>query len=538
MKNAFLPKSLLTLTAVFCFSIYSFSQESESSDKCWYHWDHAKLGVAGISLKETYDFLREKNRKSKTVIVAIIDSGADTAHIDLKDNLWTNPGEIPYNGIDDDKNGYVDDIHGWNFIGGSSGENVNGDSWEKTRYYGRLKAKFGEKTKKEISKEDAKDWALWEEVKTDYENELLQTAQELSYIQQLLKGFEAIEDVLTDFFDSSEFTLDQVKEINSTDEKVLEAKRLYVSLTEGGLSKKDLQKWFDDYNSTLQVKLNPDNNTRLIVGDDVTNIKDSLYGNNDVKAETSSHGTSVSGIVGAVRGNGEGIDGIADNVKLMIIRVVPGGDERDKDVALGIRYAVKMGAQIINCSFGKDYSPNKEFVDDAARFAEKNNVLIVHAAGNDSKDIDEGKNFPTAKYLDGNSCSTWLEVGASSQEVGIGLNADFSNYGKVSVDLFAPGVDIYTLNPGNAYGSSDGTSVASPVAAGVAALILSYYPNLTAVQLKKILMDSSVKYSKQQTVVYTGNGKTKKKKFGDLSKTGGIVNALNAAKMAEELMKK
>ncbi len=246
------------------------------------------------------------------------------------------------------------------------------------------------------------------------------------------------------------------------------------------------------------------------------------------------HGTHVAGIIGAVRGNGVGVDGIAPAVKFMMIRTVPDGDERDKDVANAIRYAVDNGAKIISMSFGKAYSPYKAAVDDPVRYADAKGVLMVHAAGNDGADLAKGKNFPTPAYLGGGHPVNWLEVGASSWKGGDELAASFSNYGQNEVDVFAPGVDILSTVPGNQYERDSGTSMAAPVVSGLAALIMDYYPNLSASDVRKIIVASVSKYD--QTVNRPGDDKDKVRvPFGTLSVSGGIVNAYNALKMAEEM---
>ena len=206
-----------------------------------------------------------------------------------------------------------------------------------------------------------------------------------------------------------------------------------------------------------------------IVQDDETNINDRDYGNKDIMASTPFHGTHCSGIIGAVRDNGIGVDGIADNVRIMMVRAVPDGDEHDKDIANAIRYAVDNGAQIISMSFGKDFSPQKQWVDDAVRYAQSKGVLMVHAAGNDAANIDSADNFPNPTFIDGNGrATTWITVGASGDPKLGGITASFSNYGKKEVDVFAPGVQIYSTIPtGNNYGTASGTSMACPVVCGI-----------------------------------------------------------------------
>jgi subtilisin family serine protease len=292
----------------------------------------------------------------------------------------------------------------------------------------------------------------------------------------------------------------------------------------------DVQK---DVDKASLLEQPPTNYRADIVKDNYNDFNDKYYGNNNVLVDNESamHGTHVAGIIGAARNNGLGMDGVADNVKLMSIRAVPDGDEHDKDIALGIRYAVDNGTRVINMSFGKGYSPEKKWVDDAVRYAESKNVLLVHAAGNDAANVDTAYNFPSAKFADGKRPQSWITIGASGDKKSGGLTASFSNYGKKEVDIFSPGVKIYSTVPGgNTYADLQGTSMAAPVVSGVAALIMSYYPNLSAVQVKNIIEKSVSKPSDR--VKNPGGGPDVN--LSELSVYGGIVNAYKAVKLADE----
>lgn len=495
----------------------------------WSHLDIIEDTLVGISLKQAYAFAKEHDKKAQPIIVAIIDSGVDTAHEDLHNKLWINPKEIPYNKIDDDNNGYIDDIYGWNFIGNANGENVNGDTWEVTRMYRDLKKKYDGKSSKEIDKKDQQEYKQWLIIEEDFKKQRSNNKESVAYLEKLLVTVEKSNDILSSHFDGKSYTKEDVESIKTSNEQLLWAIKVYgyfkgdVKAIEGAIK---------HHETLLFKKLNTRLFTRQIVGDKVDDLNDTIYGNNDVTAQTSSHGTGVAGIVGAERDNGIGIQGIVDNVKIMAIRVVPGGDERDKDVALGIRYAVNQGARIINCSFGKTYSPHKAFVDSAIRYAERHQVLIIHASGNSADNNDEITHFPTPYYTPKKEVGNWIDVGASGPKLNAALPADFSNYGLKTVDIFAPGVLIRSTSPKNKYSVTSGTSDASPVVTGVAALILSYYPQLTAAELKAIILDSSRKYPKQK-VLLPGSEK-KQTKFKKLSKTAGVVNAYEAMKLAEE----
>jgi subtilisin family serine protease len=497
----------------------------------WYQADYEEDGYAGISLNQAYDFAKEKNLKSKEIIVAIIDSGIDTSHVDLKDNLWVNPREIPYNGIDDDGNGYIDDIHGWNFLGNQNGYCIEGETLELTRLYRKYKKKYKDKTKKDIKPEDKEEYEEWLGIKSRFYIKRLIYKGMYKSIKDALKYYDKCEKMLANYFDDPNFTREQVESLEPRSESLADAKEFYLRWD----NRQELEDMLETYDSYANKKYNVLYNPRKKVGDDPLDINDSIYGNNILYVgKSSSHGTGVSGIVGAVRDNNVGIDGIAPNVKLMIIRVVPGGDERDKDVALGIRYAVNNGARIINCSFGKDFSPQKEFVDEAVRYARDHNVLIIHAAGNDSRNIDKGHNYPTKKLDNPEEVATnWIEVGASGKHPDDSLIAEFSNYGML-VDIFAPGVDIYSTALKSKYRSSSGTSDASPVVCGVAALVLSYYPDLTAEELKSIILESGTYYGDLKVLKPEEYKKRKKKKFKKLCSNPRVVNANSALRMAYE----
>ena len=284
------------------------------------------------------------------------------------------------------------------------------------------------------------------------------------------------------------------------------------------------------YNNQINYNYNVDYDPRSIVGDDPNNSNERFYGNNDIKGPDALHGSHVAGIIGADRSNILGIKGVADNVLIMGVRNTPNGDERDKDVANAIRYATDNGAKVINMSFGKAYSWDKAIVDEAVKYAVSKDVLLVQAAGNDNKDIDIEPSFPSRKYLNGEMASSYLTVGASGFVDDETLKASFSNFGKTTVDVFAPGVNINSTTPENAYKLENGTSMAAPVVAGLAALIRSYYPKLTAVKVKEIILKSVVKIN--HNVNYLKGTEQVSVPFAEICVTGGIVNAYNALKLA------
>jgi len=517
------------------FVALSFSAFSQAPAN-WFNLDQTTDKVHGVSTEKAYKELLSNKKPKKTILVAVIDSGVDFEHEDLKDVMWVNPKEIKGNGKDDDGNGYADDVHGWNFIGGKNG-NIDNESLEMTRVYAELKAK---------TKRSKKEEAFYTKLKEEIEGKTAEAKGALTTITMIVKSIETLEA----HFGNSTFKLEDVKKIaDDASKEVLSAKEVYKSFgarnpeLTGAEFKESLDGALNYYKTQVEYNLNPDFNPRpAIIGDDYANQNERLYGNSDCIGPDAEHGTHVAGIIGAVRNNALGMDGVANSVRIMSVRAVPNGDERDKDVANAIMYAVDNGAEVINMSFGKSYSYNKKLVDAAVKYAEKKGVLLVHAAGNDSKHIDVEYNFPTKFYQSGSdsykrgkkSAKNWIEVGALSWKSGADAPAVFSNYGKVTVDLFAPGVDINSTIPGSKYKPNSGTSMAAPVVAGVAALVKSYYPELSAAELK-ICLEKSVTPIANQV---NKPGSKSKVDFKELSITGGVVNAYNALKLADEMVAK
>jgi subtilisin family serine protease len=340
-------------------------------------------------------------------------------------------------------------------------------------------------------------------------------------------------DILRRAMGTDSLTADRVRAFQPRANDQQQAKTFWLQIANAGITPEALAAAKEEIESKTKYGLNPDFDPRSIVGDNLANTSERRYGNADVMGPDAKHGTHVAGIIGAVRGNNTGIDGIAPSVKLMMIRTVPDGDERDKDVANAIRYAAANGAHIINMSFGKGYSPEKAAVDAAVKYADSLGVLLVHAAGNDGENLAENPSFPTPVYASGGRPRNWIEVGASSWKRADSLVATFSNYGKEQVDVFAPGVDILSTVPGGGYERQSGTSMAAPVVSGLAALLMSYYPNLTAADVRRIILESATSYADQQVV--RPGPQSAMVPFGSLSTTGGIVNAFGALRMAEQV---
>ncbi len=534
-----MKKLLYILSAVLLISTSTIAQKAKVvMPENWHQLDKDSTGYYGISLDKAYSFIKAKNIKSKQVIVAVIDSGIDTLHEDLKPILWTNNKEIPGNGIDDDKNGFIDDVHGWNFLGGKDGRNVKQDSYEAARVYNKLKSKYDDLNPEAttLTSVQIAEVELFKKAKQKIVGDI--NPAEIAFIKKMLPGFLRGDSVIAKDLGKAEYNCTDLEKYNSENADAKKVKTFLLQVCKGNgtddITNKQIQ---DDFEGSLRkaaaADKAPTEYRKDIVQDNEADINDRFYGNNDIMASTPMHGTHCSGIIGAVRNNGKGGDGIADNVRIMMIRAVPDGDEHDKDIANAIRYAVDNGAQIISMSFGKDFSPEKEWVDDAVKYAEKKGVLLIHAAGNDAKNIDSTDNFPTINFLDGKTkASNWITVGASGDLKNGGITASFSNYGKRDVDVFAPGVQIYATVPGGTtYGRLSGTSMACPVVAGTAALLLEYFPTLNAQQLKYVIEKSAV--APDIDVNIPGVAETTQ--LSELSKTGGLLNAYAAVKLASTL---
>jgi subtilisin family serine protease len=532
-------KHLFSLLLVLLVGITSFSQKSTIQiPKNWHIQNQDSTGIYGISLDKAYGFITAKKIKSKQVVVAVIDSGIDTLHEDLQSVLWTNPKEIPYNGIDDDKNGYIDDVHGWNFLGGKDGRNVKKDSYEAARVFNKLKLKFDQLTVDEskLTETEKNEWATFKKTKQRLVGDI--NPDEIAFIKKLMPVFLKGDSVITKDLGKKEYNCTDLEKYVTTNADAKKTKMFLLQLCKGnGSDDITNNQIIDEFDGQIRkseaADHAPEEFRKMIVQDDESNINDRYYGNNDLMASNPFHGTHCAGIIAAVRNNKMGVDGIADNVKIMMVRAVPDGDEHDKDIALAIRYAVDNGAQVISMSFGKEFSPEKQWVDDAVQYAEKMGVLLVHAAGNDGKNVDSTDNFPSPIYKNTNKKATnWITVGASGDPSNGGIAANFSNYGKKEVDIFAPGVQIYSTMPGgNVYGAASGTSMACPVVAGTAALIMSYYPTLTAQQVKYAIEKSA----QQITENVKQPGSDESVPFTDLSKTGGLLNAYSAIQLASTL---
>ena len=486
------------------------------------------LGELGIDLRRAERELLAGRQPRRAVVVAVIDGGVDTAHVDLRASLWTNEREVPGNGRDDDGNGYADDVHGWNFLGGPDGRSIDDETLEVTRLYvacraSRNGAGAGAPAIPVVYRDRCAD------IVEDYEARRQEAEQTLAQVRNLDGLLAGALPLLRTAAGTDSLTLERVRALRPVDNATRQAQAMYLQMAAQGITPEVVSEAKEHYEKSLAFNLNPDFNPRDIVGDDLADFANRRYGNRDITGPDARHGTHVAGIIGATRGNGEGIDGIAPGVRIMGIRAVPNGDERDKDIANAIRYAADNGAHIINMSFGKGYSPEKHLIDSAAAYATRKGVLLVHAAGNDGADVTTEPSFPTPVTATGSRFREWLEVGAVSWQGADSLVAPFSNYSRTLVDVFAPGVDILSTVPGGGYERESGTSMAAPVVTGVAALLMSYYPGLTAADVKRIILESATR--KQVEVIVPGS--EGRAQFSTLSATGAIVNAYEALVRAE-----
>ena len=528
---------------------------SESHVQNWPHSDIFSDSIPGMSLDKAYEFV--KNKTGKTVIVGVIDSGIDVEHEDLKDVIWTNEDEIADNGKDDDNNGYIDDIHGWNFLGGEKGQ-ANPEQLEMTRIVQKWMPRFDGKSGDSIAATDKEDYDLFVKLKKIIDEKNESAANQVDRATNQINQYTFINqfigkmnDTIQKVLDGKEMNLENVNSLTFVDPQLLQGKMMIMRVLDSGASLEQAAGELDEiiehnkniadhYKNQLNSQYKLNFNGR-IAGDDPYDLTDTNYGNGYVigSKDEESHGTHVSGIIAAKRNNGIGMNGVANNVKIMAVRAVPDGDEYDKDVALGIRYAVDNGAKVINMSFGKSYSPNAEWVYDAIKYAESKDVLLVHAAGNDGGDIDVEENFPNdSKDKLVEFADNVLTVGAMTRHFDEDVVASFSNYGKKNVDIFAPGLEIYSTYPKNEYRSIQGTSMAAPEVAGVAALVRSYYPKLTASQVKHIIMNSGIEFHKEVTKPGSKSSDQEKINFDQLSVSGRILNAYNALLMAEKISTK
>ena len=563
MKKIYISFFLLLISCKSAKESTSSAVKMTSKDKptqlelqTWYQKDNSSDKIPGISLDKWYA-LNKKQSERKNIIVAVIDTQIDLKHEDLQGQIWINPNEISNNGIDDDHNGYVDDINGWSFTGTKSGGYVVWNRYEYVRIVKEWGSLFKDKTESQIETQNLNKYKEYQRaVKTlDEKNKYYKKwFKSLNYKAAI---YPTAKDTLKYFFPKEDYTYQQLdsmyKKYKINDKKFWQRRddcdQDLGALIDCMMANIEMnQKTFEDIkdqqtqlDSIVNKNLNLDYEERLPIGDNPT-ILEKGYGNNNVSntikgiRTIQDHNTMVSGIIAANRNNDKGIKGIVQNVKIMPLNISPSGDEHDKDITMAIRYAVDNGAKIINMSFGKEFSMHEDWVLEVFKYAEKHNVLLVHSAGNLSFDVDKNPDYPSDVSFDGTPeiCHNFINVGSTTYKMNQYFVSDFSNYGKQNVDLFAPGEEIYTTGAGNIYKTESGTSFSAPMVSGTAALIWSYYPNLSVQEVKQIILDSGTAYDLEVIVPGT---KDKKVPFSELSKSGKVLNVYNAMQLAEKVSK-
>ncbi len=541
MNKFFALFFIATLSINVAISQETISKE-EKEKQNWFHQNFSRTGIFGFGTDDALEFLNSKGLKPKQIVVAVLDSGVEIDHEDLKDNIWNNPKEIPNNNKDDDNNGFIDDIHGWDFLGGKNGD-YNDDNLEFTRIFGLYKEVFSSSNKAENIKNIKKYPKLYQtylKARKEFVTANNKNNETLTQSQKNQEMLLTMIQSLKEFTGNQKITKDFVTNLQpqSNWQKMLKEQLLFMlnDAQKEGKTLDEIAKMLSDANQKAITEAQ--NNSRVnyqkkfneIAGDNPLNFFDKNYGNNEVEGIDAMHGTHVAGIIAATRNNGIGMNGVAGSVaKIMSVRIVPDGDERDKNIALGIRYAADNGAKILNMSFGKAFSPYKDEVWKAIEYAKKKGVLLFHSAGNSNKDLDYEFTYPTNYEDEGmeNKFDNFITVGASTR-YNDKLKASFSNYGTIKVDFFSPGQEIYATIPDGKYRYLNGTSMATPAAVGCAAVLWSYFPNLTYKQIKDILMQS-VNISNEEMTV---GAEKDKRKFSDLSLSGGVIDLYKAVQIA------
>ncbi|NHM00523.1 S8 family serine peptidase [Flavobacterium difficile] len=547
-------KHLLFFIIIFCTSCKTLEKNNYDN---WYYLDFQKDKIPGISLNKWYAEIKDKKVKQKEIIVAVLDTQIDISHEDLKDQLWINKKEIPDNYIDDDKNGFIDDINGWNFLGTKSSNYIVWTNFEYIRFIRKWKSSFENKTESEIDSKNLKNFKIYNWSKKMQEYYLNFYKTKINTFSFISKMYPRAKDTLKHYFPNENYSiiqLDSMYERYKLNDKTFKQRMFDLDDDFGALieytsiahsynikSVYEIKNKIIQFDSIINKNLNLDYNERVYI--DENNQKfDNNYGTNKLNMNIKNirslnyHSTKVSGIIASNRNNKRGTKGFSNQIKIMPLVISASGDEHDKDIANAIYYAVDNGAKVINMSFGKEITLEKEWVNDAIKYAEKNNVLIIHAAGNEALNTDKFQDYPDDYDFEKKEeiCNNFISVGSISEKTDSLFASTFSNYGKVNVDIFAPGENIYTCIPNNKYELDSGTSLAAPMVSGTAALIWLYYPKLTAKQVKDIILESSVKYDLDVIVPGTTD---KKVKFSELSKSGGVLNAYNAMLLAEKVSK-
>ena len=460
----------------------------------WYKTWNDSLKGANITAAQQY-LHSHKAKKKRTVVVGIIDSGADTECLALKRALWTNAKE-KINGKDDDHNGYVDDVHGWNFLGTKDGKfNMTSAGTEEYRQFKRLYPKYKNvKSREEVADSNRKEYAYYMAMRRKAKINSYLMFYEVAARKQKLMG--EMDDMLKRAkLDVDTLTMGGMLNTEVADTLV---KDTFVKLIMADLYKNPMTTRWDDYVKKQRAdfalmgkriySIEHDKDKRLLMGDNQEDATDRFYGNNMLNIEGMEHGNFVASVVAGNVVDDSRYSGVCVDARVMPVRVCPEGDEYDKDVATGIIYAVDNGAKIINLSLGKYTSPHPEMVNEAIAYAGKHDVLVIGAAGNNHLNIDSIAYFPAAVDAKGQTLDNFIRVGGTAMD---GSRSSISNYGDHKVDIYAPGEYISGVYPGNKKDFANGTSVATPVVSGIAAMLRTYFPKLKATQLKRVLIETA-----------------------------------------------
>ncbi len=519
-------------------SLYSCSLFAWGQDARFWHWkDLEKDGVHGVSLFKAQQLLTDLKLKPTPIIIAILDGGIDTAHLQIKPLLWNNPKEIPGNALDDDQNGYIDDVHGWNFLGNAAGENINKASDEKSRIYHRYKNEFKQDKIDSVSWDAKKkqDFYSWQQAAAEIvfsEDD----AANLSFIKMARNAVVKMGLILIREIEDTNFTTEQLEAYQPIGKLTADTKISYLRTMQAlGIDRMSghhsIVEDLNDYiagkdQSAVSIDTPPEDLRKKITQDQYENFNDQYYGNNNITGPNAKHGTHVAGLAAGIVDTNFTKSNFSNPIQIMGVRVVPDGDEYDKDVALGIRYAVNNGAKVINMSFGKSFSPEQAWVDSAIRYAASKDVLIIHSAGNESYDLNNKSVYPSPySNVFKDKASNMITVGASSDPViAESILTDFSNYGNKIVDVLSPGNKIFSSLPNQAFGFLNGTSMSAPILSHIAALVRAYFPKLSATEVKAILLQSNWKPN-DSDALFPIPQTDQSIKLTDISVEGGIINA-------------
>lgn len=536
----------------------------KQSDLDWYNCSFGEDGVYGAEVNKAYEFLKGKKVKKRPV-VALIGTGLDVEHEDLKQAIWVNPGEQA-DGKDRDKNGFIDDINGWNFLGGKNGQVMERLIQEGDREFLRLKDKYADyitsngeffkiidgKRVKVSAPENLSEYSYYKNVVMP-ESQLARIYGGWNMAYVIAEYGQKFKEDLRAKFPGQRITLQEFQtcyDPNAPQDtlsdvtftliatafqlyKTDDLDFVYKTFVETGVARGK-----ESYEEAL--KAYGYDGRKDIVGDDYLNINDNKYGNNVLLTSDAGLGTMQGGIIGGKRGNGLGNDGIMDEAEIMALRVTAsGGEPYIKDMVLAIRYAADHGVDIIVLPQQNTLYPDgqKEWMIEALRYAESKGILVIVPAWELSQDLAKQTFYPNRRMTGDKELTNLMVISSSDKEGNPSLNA---NYGAKELDLFAPGINIYSAYTGDTYQIGSGVGLASASVAGVAALIKAYYPHLTGSQIRDILLESVT--SRKGVEVEKGievDGKQTQDLFlfDDLCLSGGILNAYQAIMAADKLGK-